>query len=244
MTRETLMDTDSSRTFRIREALGLDDPRLAGLLMLLWTTALAYIALHLSNFLVGLPESPLFDIGLERGYAEVFFQMLTGWTILLLIITSVRRHAVVFAVWAAAGAYLLLDDYFTIHERIGGWFALTVHLSAHLGEVLWLGAIGAIILAGIAVAYRLARPDIRRITLIIAALFGALAFFGVLVDALHAPFRAVPLQDMLFTTLEDGGEILVMCLLVVYLASLAFPAQEHHRRATHPHVSAPGGHPR
>jgi hypothetical protein len=230
------MDVDSSRIVRARSALGIDDPRLTGLLILLWATTAAFITVHLSNFFAGMPSSPLFDLGLERGYGEVFFQMLTGWAILLLLITAVRRHAGIFLIWAAAAAYLLIDDYFVIHERIGGWFALNARLSAHLGELLWLTGIGAIVILAIAVAYRFARPDIRPITVIVADLFAALAFFGVVVDAIHAPFRGVPAVDLLFTAMEDGGETIAMSLMVVYLVSLAFPAAEaaesHHLSST------------
>ena len=220
------MDVNSSRIVRVRSAIGLDDPRLSGLLILLWATTATFIAVHLSNFFAGMPSSPLFDLGRERGYGEVFFQMLTGWAIVLLLITAVRRRAGIFLIWAATAAYLLIDDYFVIHEHIGGWFALNARLSAHLGELLWLAGIGAIVILAIAVAYRFARPDIRPITITIATLFAALAFFGVAVDAIHAPFRGVPVVDSLFTALEDGGEMIAMSLMVVYLVSLAFPAAE------------------
>ena len=224
------MDDTSSKFTRARTALGLDDSRLIGMLVLLWTTTAAYIALHLSHRLVGAPWSPLFDLSSERGYGEVFFQTLTAWTILLLLIAAVRLRAGVLLIWAGAAAYLLADDYFLIHERIGTWFASTVlyvgKLSTHIGETLWLGVVGVVLIIALAVGYKLARREVRRITVTVGILFAALAGFGVIVDAVHSPFIDVPFFDPLFIALEDGGEIAVMSVLVVYLTSLAFPAAQ------------------
>jgi len=222
-----------SRAQRARSALGLDDLRLWGLVLLLWATTALYVATHLGHRFLGVPWHPAFDLGTERGYGEVFFQMLTGWSILLLVIAAVRRHAGVLFIWAAFTAYLLADDYFMIHERIGTWFALNVmyvgRLSTHLGEGLWMLTIGILLIVSIAVAYRLAGPEIRRITIKLGAIYAALVFFGVVVDAIHSPFIDVPIIDPIFIALEDGGEVAVMSVLVVFLLSLAFPNQDERR---------------
>ncbi|MBG6237460.1 hypothetical protein IWX78_000403 [Mycetocola sp. CAN_C7] len=213
---------------RAKTALGFDDPRLAGLLALLWLTTGCYLVLHFTHRFIGVPWSPLFDLGSERGYGEVFFQMLTGWSILLLLAASVRLRAGIVAVFAAATTYLLIDDYFMIHEAFGTWFATSVmyvgSISSHIGEAVWLALVGVILLVSLAVAYRRSRREIRRISLVLAGIFAALVFFGIAVDVLHSPFIDMPVVDPLFIALEDGGEIAVMSVLAVYLLSLAFPA--------------------
>ena len=221
------MNSAPSRTRRAITALGLDDPRLRGLLILLWATTAAYVALHLTRRFFGVPWSPNFDLGTERGYGEVFFQMLIGWSIVLLVVVAVRTRAWIMLLWAVFALYLLADDYFTVHERIGTWFAQTVlyvgPLSTHIGEALWLLTIGVLLIVSVAIAFRFSTTEARRTTLTVGALFGALALFGVGVDILHSPFIDLPIVDPLFIALEDGGEIAVMSLLVTYLVSLAFP---------------------
>lgn len=219
-----------SRTQRARAALGLDDPRLLGLLLLLSATTALYVAMHLGHRFLGVPWHPAFDLGTERGYGEVFFQTLTGWSIVLFVIAAVRRRARVLVVCAAFAAYLLADDYFMIHERIGTWFALNVlyvgRLSTDLGEALWMLMIGILVIVSIAVAYRFSRREVRRLTVTIGAIYAALVFFGVVVDAIHSPFIDMPIIDPILIALEDGGEIGVMSVLVVFLLSLALPATD------------------
>ena len=221
------MNSAPSRIRRARTALGLDDPRLRGLLALLWATTAVYVALHLTRRFLGVPWNPLFDLGTERGYAEVFFQMLIGWSIVLLLGAAVRQRSGILAVFAVGLAYLLADDFFMIHERFGTWFAREVMyvgpLSTHIGEALWLTLVGLVLLAALALAYRRSRPRMRRVAVVLAWLFGALAFFGVAIDILHSPFIDLPIVDPVFIALEDGGEIAVMSLLATYLVSLAFP---------------------
>lgn len=227
--------SNPSRVRRVHGALGLDDSRLMGVLALLWSTTAVYIVLHFTHVFLGAPWSPLFNLGTERGYGEVFFQMLTGWSIVLLVLAAFRRRSGLLAIFGAAMAYLLADDYFTIHERFGTWFANSVmyvgKLSTHIGEALWLALIGLILLGALAVAYRRSDQLSRRVAITLAALFAALVFFGIAIDILHSPFIDMPVIDPVFIALEDGGEIAVMSLIVVYVVSLAFP-RENDRSAT------------
>lgn len=226
-----------------RASLGLDEPLARGVLLLLWATTAAFVAMHLTHELIGAPWHPFFSLGTERGYAEVFFQTLTGWSILLLVVAAARRRAPVLIVFAVFSAYLLTDDYFQFHERsgtaFGVWFDRDVvylqGLSTHLGEALYLGAVGAVVVAVFLIAYRLARRDARRVALTVAALYAALAFFGVAVDIVHAPFIDAPVIDPIFIALEDGGEIAVMSLIVVCALSLAYGSVD---RAAEPEADA------
>lgn len=224
------MRAPGSRVARWRTALGLDEPLLRGILLLLWVTTAAFVAVHLTHKLVGAPWHPFFNLGTERGYAEMFFQMLTGWSILLLVIAAFRRRAGILVVFAAFSAYLLADDYFQFHERMGTafgqWFDREVMylqgLATHLGEALYLGAVGLVVVTAFAVAYRFARREVRRMAATVAVLYAALAFFGVAVDIVHAPFIDAPVIDPIFIALEDGGEIAVMSLIVTCALGLAY----------------------
>lgn len=218
-----------SRLGRWRAALGLDEPAIAGLLALLWLTTGAFVAGHFGNRLLGVPWHPSFDLGTDRGYAETFFQVITAWAVILLGIAAVRRRSPLLAVFAISSAYLLVDDYFLVHEGTGvviaewlGSVPAEPGTTVHLGEALYLGAVGLVVVTSFALAYRGARPDARRIALTLAALFAVLAAFGVVVDMLHALVAGPTVVDVAFTAAEDGGEIAAMSLIVAFGFSLAF----------------------
>lgn len=221
-----------SRLGRWRAALGLDEPAVAGLLVLLWLTTAAFVAAHFGHRLLGAPWHPFFDLGTDRGYAETFFQVITAWAVILLGVAAVSRRAPLVALFAISSAYLLVDDYFLVHEGMGvviaGWVGgeaaelVGSGMTVHLGEALYLGAVGVAVVMSFVVAYRAARPDVRRIALTLAALFAVLAFFGVVVDLLHALVAGPTLLDAAFTAVEDGGEIAAMSLIVAFGFALAF----------------------
>jgi hypothetical protein len=216
----------SSRIRWARTALGLDDPRLLGLLGLFWLATAVHILLHLTRRVVDVPRNRLFDLATEGGYGEQFFQTLTGWCALLLVLIAVRTREWVWLAWASFVLYLLADDYLTLHERMGVWIAEHAPaglVSDHTGEALWLLGVGLVMLVAVAIAYRFSSADTRRTMLIVAALFALLALFGVGVDIIHSLVDELPFSDALFIALEDGGEIAVMSLIVVHLVSLAFP---------------------
>lgn len=224
------MDTrgHGSRLGRWRAALGLDEPAVAGLLVLLWLTTAAFVAAHLGHRLLGVPWHPFFDLGTDRGYAETFFQVITAWTVVLLGIAAIRRRAPLLALFAISSAYLLVDDFFLVHEGMGvlvaGWVGgepAGPGVTVHLGEALYLGAIGLVVASSFALAYRGARGDVRRIALTLAALFAVLAFFGVVVDLLHALVAGPTVVDAAFTAVEDGGEIAAMSLIAAFGFALA-----------------------
>lgn len=229
------MDTrgHGSRLGRCRAALGLDEPTVAGLLVLLWLTTAAFVAAHLGHRLLGVPWHPFFDLGTDRGYAETFFQVITAWAVILLGVAAVRLRAPLLALFAISSAYLLVDDYFLVHEGMGvvvaGWMGGEPGgsgMTVHLGEALYLGAVGVVVVTSFAIAYRAARPDVRRIARTLAALFAVLVVFGVVVDLLHALVAGPTVVDAAFTAVEDGGVVAAMSLIVAFGFALAF-ARSH-----------------
>jgi hypothetical protein len=125
----------------------------------------------------------------------------------------------------------------------GQWFDREVMylqgLATHLGEALYLGAVGLVVVTTFAVAYRFARREVRRMAATVAVLYAALAFFGVAVDIVHAPFIDAPVIDPIFIALEDGGEIAVMSLIVTCALGLAYGSRTGARSAAPAATDAP-----
>jgi len=209
----------------VRRRLYLDERRSLTLLGLLWLTTAGFVALHLAHRFLGEPEDRLLDLGTERGYPEVFQYTLTGWCIVLLVVLAVRTRAAVFVVWGAITTYLLLDDSLQWHERFGTFYAQNApyvgRITGHIGEALWMLGVGLIAVCILIPVHLTSSGAMRRTSTTIAGLFIALVFFGVGIDAIHAPFIDMPVVDPLLIALEDGGELAVLCLLVVFLLAEA-----------------------
>lgn len=190
------------------------------LLILLLCTDGAFLAMHVAAHAVPRFDNPLFLLNRERGYPETFQYIKLFWIVLLLGQYFVAQRRPVYAVWASVFFYLLLDDATRIHERSGQWFEHEAGLPSvlglaphHLGELLASCAAGLVFLALLALTYALGNRRDREVTRSFAILLAALAFFGVLVDALHA-LGAGNISGAVFVFIEDGGEMLVVSVAV------------------------------
>jgi hypothetical protein len=118
-------------------------------------------------------------------------------------------------------AYVLADDFFGIHERLGEG------LAGHLGVLPMFGlravdfgelgvtAFAVVSLLGlIGVAHYRGDRDARSFSRSLLALLLALGFFGVLGDMVHAMVMKHPAWDFVLETIEDGGEMVAMSLIV------------------------------
>lgn len=158
-----------------------------------------------------------FAVTTEGGYGE-WLQYGKAAALALMLAAAHRRARAALA-WAALFAYLLLDDAFALHERLGSAAASVLPLPAfgamrpeHVGEVLVLGAIGAAFLAVLVpVMWREAAS--RRLTAALVPPFAALVLFGVLGDVVHSLSRGGRFHYAA-GVIEDGGEMIALSLLV------------------------------
>ena len=61
----------------------------------------------------------------------------------------------------------------------------------------------------------------RAVSAVLIVLFGALVFFGIVVDAVHHLVFPGPGLRPLFTVLEDGGEMVVLSIIVAFVFAVA-----------------------
>lgn len=221
------MRANARSTTGVARALGLTNGAAAGVLVMLVVIDAALIAFHLSMKYLGHPEEYVFDLGADRSYGEFFQYMKNVWAILLLAALAVRRRAGVFVAWAVVCAYFLADDAFQLHER-AGWAAHAafpgVGAAMHIAELAWLAGVG-ILLAGVVLATHVrAAPEDRAVSTVLVVLFGLLILFGVVVDAVHHLVFPGRVFDAPFTTLEDGGELVALSLVVAFLFAVTLCA--------------------
>lgn len=192
-------------------------------LALLLAADLLFVVLHLFHH-----YSPYFsDLGFslvrERSFSEVFQYVKEYW-IALMFLWIGRLMSWTYWAWAVLFGYLLVDDSFSIHERIGVWLAERLDLGSYamlrprdLGELAASALVGIVLLSLAIAAYRLGDERFRRTSRRILLLLLLLAFFGVIVDMLHIMANDIPQLSTLLGALEDGGEMAVMSLISWYV---------------------------
>jgi hypothetical protein len=198
----------------------------ATLLLLLGAGDALFVLLHLAHVTTPVFQDPRFSLELERGFAEVYQYLKEYWAALLLLLIGVRRRTPVFVAWAVLFGYLLADDAFAVHERLGREIATGLALGdgwpvqGHdVGEVLVAGAVGALALAAIGLTHARSEPAARQASGRLLRWLALLAFFGVGVDALHQMFDPGVWHTVL-GVVEDGGEMAVMTAIVWLAAGL------------------------
>ncbi|MGW8481808.1 hypothetical protein ACWGJP_01620 [Microbacterium sp. NPDC055903] len=205
--------------------LGLADRHSAALLAMLVSIDLVLIACYVAQSLFGFPGGFVFDLGADRGYGEFLQYAKWLWSALLLAALAVSARMPVAWAWMAACLYLLFDDAFLLHERAGWAFRDMVPggpgWAVHTGEILFIGLIGVLIVIGVTLTHRRTDAALRGISWVMAALMAGIALFGVVIDAIHHLLFPGPGLRSFFTTIEDGGELLVLSLVVAFLFAAA-----------------------
>lgn len=219
------------RSFGLR-TLGATHPPVAGFLSLLIAIDVVYIALYLSMSYLGRPGGPLYDLGADRSYSEFYQFAKEAWVILILAVLARRRRAGVYVAWALVCAYFLVDDALQLHER-AGWVIRDMvpgrpGAAVHLGELAFVAVVGLALVTIVAVTHVLADRRDRAVSTVLIVLFSALIFFGIVVDAIHHLLFPGPELRVLFTTIEDGGELIVLSVLVAFLFAVAFCGHQPH----------------
>lgn len=194
------------------------------LLCLLLLADLLFIVVHMLH--VWSPWLPAYSLSIEvdGGLAEMFqYAKLTG-LVACLGFLFLRTRGWAFAGWAAFFGFLLLDDMFAIHERLGQKVGLQLGFPEvfglrvdDLGEIAIAAVLGLCAASMVALAVRRGGATARRISQDFLCLLALLAVFAVMFDALHTItyFRAPGIAP-LFALIEDGGEMLVVSAIAAY----------------------------
>ena len=192
------------------------------LLVILLGLDLLFIAIHLAYSLPRCTFNSLLQIDVDGGYAEMYQYAKEAAVALLLLLAALRKRSRHLAAWSLLFLFSFLDDALQFHEAIGrllvggmGAAVSDARVFQSLSEVVVLGVFGTVLLGIAGLTYRRADAEVRRHGWHLLALFAGLAFFGVLGDLVQGAttYRMARHALALF---EDGGEILVLTVIVVY----------------------------
>jgi hypothetical protein len=203
------------------EVLGVRSGPARGLLVMCLSVVGVLAGAHLAHLIVGRPSDSAFHLGIERSFGEVFFMVLTVWTVALLAVAAGRLRSGVPIAWAAAFGYLFVDDWFGVHERVGGPIGQRLGTDFHVGELVWLVGLAVVLGSALLVLHLRSRGDARALSAVLFGLGLPLLFCGVVLDLAHGRNTSEAIEPWI-TLLEDGGEIAVMSVVVAFLFAVAY----------------------
>lgn len=192
-------------------------------LFLLLIVDFAFMVAHVV-YKTGYSSNSLLSVEKDFGYAEVYQYIKEFWIVVLLLMTAIKRKYIVYFAWSLLFVYLLLDDSLRIHESFGAYlvkyfeFQPMFHLRAQdFGELSVSMLFGSLLFTLIGVSYLFSDHVAKQVSKHLFILVMSVAFFGVVVDMLH---MAIPWGKKLLGLIEDGGEMLVMSVIVWYVFDL------------------------
>lgn len=190
-------------------------------------TDIGFMILHLIYAYSSLSLNPAFSIEQDHGYAEIFQYLKEYWIVLLVCFIAVQTRSFLYLIWSLLFFYLLLDDFFLIHEKLGEFLGQELALSNWLnlrardfGELAVSATVGLFFLICLAAAYRFGDRLFRQISKCLIVMLFALAAFGIVVDMIHIVFESSAI-DPIFTIVEDGGEMIVMSVIACFVFLLS-----------------------
>lgn len=192
-------------------------------LFLLLLSDFAFMLAH-GIYTMDLVSNDIYSIDTDGGYAEMFQYIKEYWIVVILFVLAIRRKHIIYFAWSSLFMYFLLDDSLKIHESFGTYlvkyfeFQAMFQLRAQdFGELSVSILFGLLLFTFIGVSYLFSDNVAKQISKHLFILVISVAFFGVIVDMLHT---IIPWGKSLFGFIEDGGEMLVMSIIVWYVFNL------------------------
>jgi hypothetical protein len=194
--------------------------------LLLLAADTGFVLVHVVHRLWAALRDPLYSLGQDGGYAEMFQYLKFYWVAILLGTLRARTREPVYGAWMLLYAYLLCDDALRLHELggarlVAAWgYGPAFGLRAQdFGELTVSAAAGLVFLALICAGHLRSAHRARDVSTDLALLLGALVFFGVFMDMLHIAAQGRYLKEAL-GVIEDGGELFTMSVVCWYVFSL------------------------
>lgn len=229
--------TAGERTGAVRRWLGPRPRRAAGIVLVLLLAAdAALIALHLVNRALEVHDALYLDV--DHSYSEFLQYVKFFWLVVLALWAGWTQRRWRLAGWILIFGYLLLDDALQLHERVGRWITDLRNPGVHVPDASFGEAVGILIplaacLILAVLLYREPRPTDRRDHVPVIVLLGATAFFGIGVDLVHSWLVDTSAPGDLLAVVEDGGEQVMVSILVAVVFGWCTRVASNHDRPRH-----------
>ena len=192
-------------------------------LVLLLLADLVFLLFHLLH-LAQVVAEPLWSIERESGYSEIYQYIKEFWIFIVLFMLGLKEKRFIYVAWSGLFLYLLIDDSYALHEKVGNYLTNYINLKpvlnlkpADIGELLASAFFGVLLFGTLFILDLYSRPVEKFISRQLVLLVLALAFFGVFFDMLHV---AIHWGENIWGIIEDGGEMVVMSIILCYAYDL------------------------
>lgn len=195
----------------------------AALVQLMVGTDLLLLFVHLMHMNTAYFSDAGYSLVAERGFAGVVQALQLMWITAILLQLFVRTRSLCYLGLVALFGYLALDDWFSLHERLGHELIAMLGLverfglrAQDLGELIVSAAAGTMLFGLILIGFLRADRVSRRVGRTVALLIGVLVAFGVGADMLHS-LAMHSWMDEALLLVEEGGEMLSLSMICAYL---------------------------
>lgn len=168
------------------------------------------------------------NINKDNNLSESFQYVQEIWIITLLILLIIKTKNYFLIYWPITFVMFLAEDAFGLHERksfkVAGFFNLdnitrNTELLDIAGQIIVL-VVGAMVFFGLLVViYRFGNKEFRRVSKSLFIFLAIIAFFAIVVDAVHQYVTNEILMPIL-AVIEEGGEMVTTSFIVWYLFGL------------------------
>lgn len=169
-------------------------------------------------------NSEMFSIAKDQGIAEIFGYLKWILIVVGLIIIRKQENERRYLSWALLFIYLLTDDAFSLHERVGYHIEKLISLTffglngQNVGELLYFTCVGIPIIGWLIFNYWKGGALYKQFSRNLIALFCLLVFFGVFIDLGRTIFPKNHFYALI-DLLEDGGELIVASFILSFINS-------------------------
>lgn len=199
------------------------------LLLLLVCSDLGFVLLHVISVETGWLRGARISLEAEGGPAEIFQYLKEFSVMVCMVVAFVATRRAVYISWALVSLFLLADDSMQFHESVGMWlgeryaFAAPFGLRSYdVGELLFAGSAGLVMLVLVGGAVWRGTEQCRRVSRDLGILIVALGLVGILLDVVHVvAYYGRSLLAQVLLVLEDGGEMIVMSAMTAYAFHVA-----------------------
>lgn len=150
----------------------------------------------------------------DQGLAEIWQYGKFGFLVIVLAVLARRGRSAVLGAWAFSFAVLGADDMLELHERAGRVLSDGDGAGQALGELLYLVAVGAVLLFIILVAWSRSPTATDRFAQALLGLGMFLVVVGLGGDVVHSLVDDQDVANQVGRYLEDGGELVVLSAVV------------------------------
>ena len=188
---------------------------------------ITFVLLHLVHKFTPLLPYTLFSLTRDGSFSEYFQYLKELGVVVLLLSLAARHRKLLFASYAGLFLYFFADDFFQIHERAGESLANYIQLlpafglrAQDFGELTVFGFFGFVFVLLIGLTHILSDPQTRQFSRQLLLLVILLAIFGIVFDMLEIG-SSHPVMGPILGILDDGGEMVVMSMITVFVANAA-----------------------